>query len=248
MKTARIFALLATAGLCVLAAASAAAGAPDTTCSDGTLAAGTYGHVTVIGQCMLTNEGAVVVENGLAIERDATLNAITEGTLTVSGGITVERNGALGLGCSPEIGCGSTTDDHVDGGIVARHPLAMILHNNTVNGGISITGGGGGLNCRSRARLGGAPAYTTVEDSQITGDVTISGLKSCWLGAFRNTVHGTIAIFNNTFADPDANEVADNTVFGDLTCFGNSPEAQFGDSEGGPNHVSGKKAFECADL
>jgi len=53
---------------------------------------------------------------------------------------------------------------------------------------------------------------------------------------------------NNTLADPDATEVADNVISGDLACFGNTPGAQVGDSGGGPNTVSGQKLGECAGL
>lgn len=109
-------------------------------------------------------------------------------------------------------------------------------------------GGGGGVNCRNRPIFGGGPAFSTFEDNQVTGDLIVGGLNSCWLGVIRNTVQGTIAVYNNKMADPDANEITDNHVHGSLTCFGNSPAAQVGDSEGGKNVVTGTKAFECSSL
>ena len=37
-----------------------------------------------------------------------------------------------------------------------------------------------------------------------------------------------------------------NSIHGSLSCFGNSPAPQFGDSEGSPNQVTGAKKGQCA--
>jgi hypothetical protein len=37
-------------------------------------------------------------------------------------------------------------------------------------------------------------------------------------------------------------------VSGNLACYNNSPQAQIGDSGGGPNIVGGQKLGECATL
>ena len=50
---------------------------------------------------------------------------------------------------------------------------------------------------------------------------------------------------NNSFDDPDANEIQTNTIHGPLVCTGNSPAAQQGDSEGLVNTVTGPKVGEC---
>jgi hypothetical protein len=50
------------------------------------------------------------------------------------------------------------------------------------------------------------------------------------------------------FANTDANEIVSNTVLGNLSCFNNSPQADIGDSMGGPNTVTGFKRGECASL
>ncbi len=44
---------------------------------------------------------------------------------------------------------------------------------------------------------------------------------------------------SGTFADPDASENLNNTVAGNLLCFGNSPAIQVGDSGASPNVVAG---------
>jgi hypothetical protein len=52
----------------------------------------------------------------------------------------------------------------------------------------------------------------------------------------------------NGVRSPDGNEVTDNVVSGNLACYNNSPQAQIGDSGGGPNIVGGQKLGECATL
>ncbi len=44
-----------------------------------------------------------------------------------------------------------------------------------------------------------------------------------------------------------ATEIQSNVIHGSLDCFGNSPAAQQGDSEGSPN-VASHKTGECAAL
>jgi hypothetical protein len=39
-----------------------------------------------------------------------------------------------------------------------------------------------------------------------------------------------------------------NTIHGSLNCQGNSPAPQVGDSEGGPNQVTGQKTGQCAGV
>jgi hypothetical protein len=235
----------------VVAAALAGAGAVGTAgaalgaCSNSTLAPGTYVQVTVTGVCSLPAGGTVRINGSLFVAPGGAFNGGTMATLTVGNGIRVGAGGILVLGCSPEIGCPGTSDDVVNGGITAGMALAVIAHNNTINGNVSLLRGGGGATCDSGALFGG-PAYMDLEDNSISGSVLVTGLQSCWFGMFRNDVEGSVSIQNNRFADPDATEVADNVIGGNLTCFANSPHAQVGDSEGGPNIVSGMAFGECA--
>ena len=46
-------------------------------------------------------------------------------------------------------------------------------------------------------------------------------------------------------ADPDANEIANNSIGHNLNCAGNSPSPQIGDSGGGPNTVFGRANGQC---
>jgi hypothetical protein len=153
----------------------------------------------------------------------------------------------------PTLCPGITTSNVIKGGVSANQPLTLIFHSNTITGGLSVQGGGGGVNCDTNPNLsaafdGPSATYTDFEDNTIRGRVSISGLQSCWFGIFRSQVNGSVSITNNTLADPDATEVATNTVMGNLTCRGNSPAAQIGDSEGLSNIVTGQKLGECASL
>lgn len=252
-KLLRILIVLLATGAYALFGAGLVLAAPAATCSNTTLAPGTYHSLTVTGVCLLPNAGTVNVQGGLTIAPNAVLNAITPATINVSGGIVVEPGGSLLLGCSPAIGCDVTTNDHITGGIRADQPLAMLLHSNTINGGVSMHGGGGGVSCvpnpiLSQAAGFPAPPFTAFEDNHINGAVSVSGYQSCWFGFIRNHDHGTVTLVNNTLFDPDAMEIVTNTISGNLVCSGNSPAPQVGDSEGAPNVVTGQKLGQCANI
>ena len=251
MTLSRLIPLLAVALLAialtsgsVMAKSAAAPGA--STCTGGTVAAGSYTSLTITGDCSLPDSGTVTVNGGLTIAPGASFNAMTTGTLIVRGGVTVGEGAAFALGCSPETGCDVATNDQISGGLTANQALAVILHSDTIRGHVAINGGGGGVTCDPL--LFGGPAFMDIEDSTISGGVSVTGVESCWLGLFRNHVSGSVNVANNTLADPDATEVATNDIRGSLMCSNNSPAAQIGDSEGFPNTVTGQKQGECAGL
>ncbi len=217
------------------------------TCAGGTLATGNYDHLTITGVCSLPDSGTVHVKSGLTVAPGGVLNAITPAVITVAGGIKVGEGAILGLGCSPAIGCDVTTNDRVYGNIVATGAAAVIIHSTGIRGNVSISGGGGGVNCDNNPIVQG-PLYADMEDSHVYGSVTVTGLQTCWLGLIRNNVHGNVSDTNNTMADPDANEIVTNRIWGNLACSGNSPAAQEGDSGGKLNKVTGIQSGECAAL
>ena len=88
------------------------------------------------------------------------------------------------------------------------------------------------------------PVYSDAEDSVIGGNYTISNLSSCWLGSLRNQIGGNATFTNNQFGDPDAMEIGNNIVNGNLSCSGNDPAAQFGDGAA-PEIVGGNASGEC---
>ena len=248
-KTLRCTAVLAAAVLGVLALTSSAVASTtlphfgDTVCRGGTIHSGSYASLKVTGVCTLGNHADAVVRGDLTIGHHGGLNAITGGHLVVWGDVYVRSGGIAGVGCSPAAGCGVTTHDRIHGSVIAAAPLAMIFHSNRIDGRVRIKGGGGGVNCNSV--LFGGPAFTTFEDNTVGGGITVRLMQSCWFGLFRNHVAGNVSVNNNTFADPDATEIQTNVIAGDLSCFGNSPAPQRGDSMGNNNIVSGDVRGQC---
>ena len=89
------------------------------------------------------------------------------------------------------------------------------------------------------------PVYSDAEDNVIGGNLSIIGLHSCWLGGLRNQVGGDANFSANVMGDPDALEMGNNLVSGNLTCLANVPAVQFGDGGAAPNMVGGFGIGEC---
>jgi hypothetical protein len=201
------------------------------------------GVVTVHGNATIASNAAL----------DATGPSIEAGTLTVLGSMMVGPNGILALGCTPEIGCQGTTNDSVAGNLVAFNALGVLLHGDTIGGSVFVQGGGGGVNCNLSPLFTSfagfpSPVYSTIEDNIVNGSVSVLALRTCWFAVIRDQVKGNVTVDYNTAADGDATEITDNIIGGNLSCFGNNPAAQVGDSLGGPNTVAGKKLGECVIL
>lgn len=242
---------------------SAAQAAPNLTfiCSGGDIAPGTYGSVIVTGTCYVP-QGSVVIHGNLTIAPGALLDAVSPpppaptgsalpGEVSVSGNVIVGRGAALGLGCSPSI-CTDSTNDSVGGNIIGSQALAVIVHGVTIGGSAEVSGGGGGLTCapaplfNTDPQLAGNPAYGDFEDNVISGNLIVTNLQSCWFGALRNQVGGNVVYVANAYADPDANEILNNSVDANMVCIFNSPAVQVGDSAAPPNVVKGLALGECA--
>ena len=249
-----VFGLIAFAALVSPLDVVEAATTGASTCTGGPIAAGTYQSLTVTGNCSLPSSGVVTVLGNLIVAPNAVLNALTPATLNVFGSITVGKGAIAVVGCSPAAGCNVTTTDRINGNVSADQPLAVIIHSAIIGGSVAVNGGGGGVNCNFNMALIGcdhgfpSPLFTDFEDNRIGGSLVVSNMQSCFFGVFRNHVGGTVSVTNNTFADPDATEIATNTISGNLACSGNSPAAQVGDSGGQPNIVRGRKTGECASL
>jgi hypothetical protein len=54
----------------------------------------------------------------------------------------------------------------------------------------------------------------------------LTGWQSCWLGVFRDTITRNVEFNENVNADPEADEIANNSVGHNLNCAGNSPSPQ----------------------
>ena len=58
--------------------------------------------------------------------------------------------------------------------------------------------------------------------------------------------HAQVGVTIGDLRTPDSTEVVSNVITGNLTCLGNSPPAQIGDSGGSANTVGGMKLGQCA--
>jgi hypothetical protein len=237
------------------------------------LLAGTYsGDVEVDGYCQV-NGGAAVVKGNLTLAPGSALNAtfalndVTghgRSSLTVYGNVKVLEGATLAMGCEAEhspcsddpnaaTGGTLTGQNRVYGNLTGRAALAIIVHAAKIGGNVDQEGGGGGeaaMTCQVPTSgvfsVIGSPVFSDYEDNWISGNLTVSDLRTCWFGALRDHVSGNVRDSDNKFGDPDANEVDSNVVRGNLNCYGNSPAVQFGDAAGGtPNKVSGNATGEC---
>jgi len=200
---------------------SAADAASQTTTCSGPLAPGTYIRVVVPPDAFCFSDGPITILAGLDIASGATF--------------------VLGSEQSP----GSTGT--INGGVRATNPRSVQIHFATINGRIDIHGGSGpfgGPLCFDGFCL----TWNAIEDNQINGAVTVDGYNGFWFGFIRNHVNGAVRLNNNVLEDPDGNEYVTNTINGSLSCFGNDPAPQFGDSEGSPNRVNGSVKGQCADI
>jgi len=238
----------------------------------GVVPPGSYDSMIVTGVCYMPT-GNVNIKGDLKIAPGALLDAVSPGdptsgpvvpaTVVVGGNVTVGSGAVLLLGCSPNTSCGPPNPgisfDRVQGNLTATGALGVVVHSASIGGDLSLNGGGGGtdtcvdipplwLSDPGLANGEGpgmpVPVYSDVEDSSIGGDLTVANLTSCWLGSLRNQISGDASFKNNVFGDPDATEIGNNLINGDLACFGNNPAPQFGDGAA-PDLVGGDGSGQC---
>ncbi len=242
-----------------------------TTGSPGVLAGFYAGNVVVTGVCDVDGGAALITGNltlapGSALNATFALNDVAgkgKSSLTVFGNVSVGSGAVMAMGCEPNYfpcsddpnaGTGGTltSQDHVNGYVEASQALTVIIHATTISGSLTYSGGGGGLSCD--VPVSGilappaldSPPYFDAEDNTVGGNLSITGLQTCWMGALRNHVRGDLVDSNNTMGDPDGDEVLANVVSGGIACFSNSPAVQYGDSDSSPNQVRGAASGECA--
>jgi hypothetical protein len=230
------------------------------TCGGGSVAAGSYSSLTINGFCTV-DSGTVNVARNLTVAPGGELIAAFGGSdVHVGGNLIVQANGVLILGCEPEafpcfndpdqeIGT-LETNDTIGQNLTAQGALAVIVHATQIGLNTVVQGGGGGVTCDTNIPNAppGSPAYIDFEDNTIGGNSIIQGVQSCWAGYIRNHVSRNVIYQGNSFADPDASELTTNQVGRNMICFGNSPQVQFGDSQGSPNVVGGKALGECKNV
>jgi hypothetical protein len=213
----------------------------------------------------------LVISKGSALVAIFARNDVNPGhgrsRLSVGGNLIVEPGASLAMGCLSKVtkifGHRSAvfpcvddphqqrptlnSHDTVGGSLIAFQPLGVVVHNSTIRGNVAELGGGGGVDCKLKGifRQFKSPAYSDYEDNHIGGGLTVTGLRSCWAGAFRNQVYRSMRWSGNVMADPDANEIATNAVHQNLSCRDDHPAVQFGDSDGHSNRVGRHARGEC---
>jgi hypothetical protein len=242
--------------------------------SPGVLAGFYKSDVVVVGACEV-NAGPAVVRGDLTLSPGSALVAAfalnhhtQKGTssLTVRGDLRVRNGAALVLGCEPQhFACiddpnqnAPTLSSHarVSGDMTSQQALGVVVHNTSIGGDIRQRGGGGGVNCTPTGIFAqfGSPVFSAYEDSSVGGEVSISGLRSCWLGVARVHVRDDVSFVRNQLADPDAIEILANHIRGDLACFGNSmvwnsadisPTGDLFPRQPEPNTVNGHRRGQC---
>lgn len=245
-----------------MGAVAPAMGTSSTTCtgdlsnlpsSAGTIKGVYRGDLVVDGACAV-DAGTATINGNLILSPNSTLvAAFASDNLTVKGSIQVKDGAALIMGCNPNsFPCvdngGGLATVKVLRNLTAEQPLGLVVHNTAVSGKEVVDGGGGGASCDSTPGVFGvfgSPAYIDNEDTSVHGNYTIQNVQTCWLGTLRVKVGGNLTDTNNTMADPDAGEVVNNWVGGNISCSGNSPAVQFGDSGAAPNQVRGSASGEC---
>jgi Protein of unknown function (DUF3224) len=171
----------------------------------------------------------------------------------------------------------AVTHDRIGGSLIGFGALGVVVHSTSIGRNAALLGGGGGVVggvatgvCEgnpatntpapvpalwaadpSLANGEGPgmpiPVYSDFEDNSIGGNLTIFGLRSCWVGALRNIIGGSAIFAGNRMGSPDAMELNENgPIGGNLLCFANKPAVQFGDGAGNtPTPVRGFAAGEC---
>jgi hypothetical protein len=216
----RLLVVLSVAVLGTLALTVSSPAATATSCTD-TLAPGTYGVVTVPA-------GATCI--------------ISEGPLTIRGGLSVGEGAIFIFGDEESPNVNAT----ISGGVVAFDANSVQIHFSTLNGGVVLDGGSGPFPGPFDFGGGFAPTWNTLEDNTINGTVKITGYNGFWQGFIRNHVNGSVTFSDNNVLDTDGNEFVTNTINGSLSCWGNTPAPQVGDSGGEDNVVAGKTSGQCA--
>jgi hypothetical protein len=236
------------------------AAGPGLTCTGGNLATGTftsipsgnYASITVTGVCNIEPDAVINVAGNINVAAGAVLDAQSApSTITVWHNVTAAAGSFLGLGCQPTntigrfagVPCAVEPDGHttitVHGNVTATDANTVLLRKATVDGNVTLTGGGGDI-------------PWSIKGNTIGRNLTISGITADWLGAQFNGIGGNATLINITATDPGdpgrTVAVVENTVGRNLICFGLAPGVSGGFIPGEVNHVGHNALGQCAAL
>ncbi|MGH2859194.1 MAG: hypothetical protein ACRDMJ_17100 [Solirubrobacteraceae bacterium] len=218
-----------------------------------------HGTATVHGSVTVAPKGVLNATFGLD---DRTHTGVSD--LTITGSLVVERGAVAMVGC--EAAAFRCTDDDpnsptlsdrisVDRNLVAIDALGVVAHRTSVRGSVTQVGGGGGITCAKSApvfRVLRNPVFSDYEDDSIGGSLSISGLRSCWLGTLRDHVRHGFTLHDDRLADADAIEIGTNVIGGNLVCTddtkvwdSNDIGANLYPRQFDPNGVRGRREGQC---
>jgi len=227
VRASRLLAIIAVAAGAIGLTPGIAAAAQATTYCKGALPAGNYRYVVVPpDQACFADHTGVHISHGLLVRPGATFVLGDEGDPQ-----------------DPSL----TT---LAGGVVSNQAANVQIHFATITDGLTLVGGSGPFYEHSAFcdPTEGCITWQTIEDSNITGNVTITDYNGFWQGFFRNQVNGSMQFNRNHVVDKDGNELQSNVITGDLRCNKNKPMPQQGDSGGSTNQVGGQATLECARI
>lgn len=243
-------------------ATGVASAAPSTayTCTGGDFGSGTftsipsgnYASITVTGVCNIVPGAVINVTGNINVAPGAVLDAQSvTSTITVGHNVTAGAGSLLGLGCQPPntigrfagVPCMDNPDGQtvitVKGNITATGADTVLIRKVTVNGNVSLSGGGGEI-------------PWSIKGNTIGGNLTISGVAADWLGVQFNWIGGNAVLTNITALDPGdpgrTVAVVENTVGNNLICMGLAPGVSPGFIPGEVNHVGHKALGQCAAI
>jgi hypothetical protein len=235
---------LATA-FAVAGAAPALAAPANFTCNGGSVPGGTYVNLTVTGFCAIAS-GDVTVEHDVTVTATgALIGRVAGSTLTIGHNLVVGQGGSALLGCLADDDCGGAFSDKINGSVMSTGAMFLVIHNDVISGQVSVSGGSAKYDCSNFA-------FTDFDVNKIGGNVSITGLNTCWDGFSNNAVGGSVLFDNNVTliveappVGPDGNFVGGNVIGGSLSCSGNSPTPHLSDEVPIPNSVSGHTVGQC---
>jgi hypothetical protein len=254
--------LVAVVSVVVATGVASAAAANNLTCAGGTwtgdpststfttIPSGNYSSITVTGVCQPEHGGTINVSGNINVAPGAVFDAQSwSSTITVGHNITAGAGSLLGLGCQPSNTIGRfagvpCNDDPaqtvitVNGNITSTNAALVLLRKATVNGNVSLDGGGVG--------------DWSIKGNTIGKNLTISDVSADWLGVQFNHIAGNATLTNITANDPGdpgrAVAVVENTVGNNLNCSGLAPAVSPGFIPGETNHVGHKATGQCAAI
>ena len=221
----------------VVASAGAAGAAPSSTpytCAGGDIPSGTYASITVTGFCDVVPDAVINVVGNLNVAAGAFFDAQSApSTITVGHNVTAAAGSIFGLGCQPfgyvahaPHTCAIEPEGHsvitVNGNVTATDANTVLLNGITVDGNVTLTGGGGDI-------------PWALKNNTVGGNFTV--IESCAITATDPEDDGNAAV-----------SVVVNTVGRNLNCEGLGPRLTGGAFPGEFNIVGHKTTGQCVGL